>query len=474
MISKATYYYLSHVMVMGVGLAKTKGLTVLLDPNVFGQIQLVLPVLGWITILGGFGFQFYYVRFATSSSDSLLAKGYVATSAGIVLTSVVCFFLLLNFQVIPETIRIDFSFMVMLFAAALATQFFELIRVYYRVNEAHVAYNVIHVAGQLINLFFVFMMIFLLSDQAIFALLLGTTLGYSLLLVYFLIKEGSHLHWQGCKPSLEDMKKILSYSSPLLAVAISSDFFSTINRYVIVNYLDAVAVGKYVIGFLLASVCMNALHQPLFTFLHPLLFKAWEEEKKEHVETLLNRYFELYLVVGLLLGGLVIRGEDLLINLISSPDYGLPPYTFFILVFVWYIMGIYRFVATHYYLRKNTLELMVVFCLSVLVNTSLAIVLIQFYGLLGVSIASVISAGFLSGVIWWRGRCFLKIVIRFQRLFIPALLFLALVSIPIPDSWQLNSFVRWGDALFSFVIVALTLGLIFFRKECLFIFSKIR
>ena len=160
------------------------------------------------------------------------------------------------------------------------------------------------------------------------------------------------------------------------------ELLPNLNRYVILAELDSRAVAQYVIGLMIATLCFQTLYEPLNTILHPPAFRAWEKNCKAETCQMISKYLNIYVILGAIVCGLSIRLEDILTNFVANVNYRMPAGCFTILLVSCFFLGIYRFLSIHYYLERNTLELGLIFLLSIVVNFLTAIALISKTGLM--------------------------------------------------------------------------------------------
>jgi O-antigen/teichoic acid export membrane protein len=184
-----------------------------------------------------------------------------------------------------------------------------------------------------------------------------------------------------------------------------AEVHGTVSRYVIgLAGLGTEAVARYVIGYSVAMLGLQALYEPLVIYIQPRIFQAWERNGRAEAQRLLRRYIVLYAVAGALTAAVFLAAEPWLISLLAGPSYLLEPQVFAALLCASFGLGFYRFLATQYLLTQRTGELALSHLLAVLVNVVAAFALVRQHGLLGAALASLLSTGLLCFLVWWRGR----------------------------------------------------------------------
>ena len=108
---------------------------------------------------------------------------------------------------------------------------------------------------------------------------------------------------------------------------------------------------------MIATLGLQALYEPLMTYIHPRVFQAWERKGGEEARRLLGRYLGLYAACGLVMSVLFLVAEPWLIRAVANSSYALEPAVFAGLLLSSYLLGLYRLLATNYLLTKRTGEL---------------------------------------------------------------------------------------------------------------------
>jgi O-antigen/teichoic acid export membrane protein len=399
------YYYASFAALPLLGLIQTRVLTALLSQSDYGAVQLATPIISWCIILGGLGTPQFLIRFYPrygpglfweGLSTSLVATGLLATLLGILALTVD--------PGIPD-VRPGPLLALLVVGMLFVGQLGALIKALLRVQERHLRYNAVVVLERLFILAGVALCVWLWRGKPLEAFLLGTILGTSGILFVVVAKRLGGVHRVINSPAPHRLREIVAFGAPIVAIMVLGEVHGTLSRYVIgLAGLGTEEVARYVIGYSVAMLGLQALYEPLVIYIQPRIFRAWERNGRAEAQRLLRRYVGLYAVVGAVTAVVFLAAEPWLIRLLAGSTYLLEPQVFAALLCASFAMGFYRFLATQYLLTKRTGELALSYLLAVLVNVIVAFGLVRQYGLLGVAMASLLSTGLLCFLLWWRGR----------------------------------------------------------------------
>lgn len=448
------YYYLSFSLMPVLGLLQTKILTTILPPKTFGEIQLILPLLGWTVLIGGMGAPQFVIRFYSRDGIKAYEEGLFISVATILIIGLIgCSFLICfgaNYEGLEISVRMALIFLL----AALTEQVVALVKALLRVQERHVFYNATSICAKILLVGGVIIGVVWWFRFPIEGYLLGSAVASIAMLLLLIGFFRMQYIWKARIPSWMSVIQLISYGFPIVCIMLMGDLLSNLNRYVIFAKLGTSAVAKYAIGCMITALCFQILYEPLNTFLHPLVFRSWEKDSKAKSREIIIRYLNLYIIVGLIICGLSIRLEDVLLNIVANMNYRLPAGCFAILLLSNFLIGIYRFVSIHYHLERNTIELGICFFLSITVNFSAALMLVGKTGLLGAALSVFLGAAILTAAVWWRGQKNLRIRL-FPKYYIPAVIIsLFLIFVPTLSAWDIYSPLRWIDAVISLGIAA--------------------
>ena len=448
------YYYLSFSLMPVLGLLQTKTLTIILPPQTFGEIQLILPVLGWTVVIGGMGAPQFVIRFYNRDGIKAYQEGlFISVSVILIIGLISCFFLIC-FGANYEGLKISARMALMFLLAALTQQVVALVKSLLRVQERHVFYNAMSICAKIFLVAGVIIGVVWWSKFPIEGYLLGSAIASIAMLLLLIGLFRMKYIWKARIPSWISVSQLISYGFPIVCITLLGNLLPNLNRYVIFAKLDTSAVAKYAVGCMITALCFQALYEPLNTILHPRVFRAWEKNSKAESRKIITRYLNLYIIVGLIVCGLSVRFEDILLNIVANMNYRLPSGCFGVLLLSNFLIGIYRFVSIHYYLERNTTELGLIFFLSIIVNFSAALMLVGKTGLLGAAISVFLGTAVLTAAVWLRGQKNLRMKLFFKYHVLAFVVLLSLIFVPSLSSWNIYSPLRWLDAVVSFGIAA--------------------
>ena len=448
------YYYLSFLLMPLLGLFQTKILTTILPTKTFGELQIILPILGWTVLIGGMGAPQFVIRYYSRDGIKAYHEGLFISISAIFIIGLIGFSFLICFGANYKGLEVSDRMLLIFLLAALTQQLVALVKSLLRVQERHVFYNALSICAKIFLLVGVIIGVIWWSEFPIEGYLLGSSIAYIAILLLVTGLCRTQYLWKATIPSRISISQLVSYGFPIVGIMVMGDLLPNLNRYVIFAELNTSAVAKYAIGCMITALCLQMLYEPLNTFLHPRVFRIWEKGNKTESREIITKYLNLYIIVGLIICGFAIRFEDILLNIVANSNYRLPAGCFAILILSNFLIGIYRFVSIHYYLQRNTKELGLIFILSIIVNFSAALMLVGKTGLIGAALSVFLGATVLSGAVWLRGQKNLMIRL-FPGYLIPAVIIsLLLIIIPHLSAWNIYSPLRWLDASISFGIAA--------------------
>jgi len=448
------YYYLSFSLMPVLGLLQTKILTTILPPKTFGEVQLILPLLGWTVLIGGMGAPQFIIRFYSRDGIKAYKEGLFISVVAILIIGLIGCSFLICFGVNYKGLEISVWMVLIFLLAVLTQQVVALVKSLLRVQERHVFYNVTLICAKIFLVAGVIIGVIWRSEFPIEGYLLGSAVASIAMLLLLIGLFQMQYLWKSRIPSWTTIGRVISYGFPIVCMMLMGDLLPNLNRYVIFAKLNTSAVAKYVVGCMITALCFQTLYEPLNTILHPRVFRTWEKDSKIESREIITRYLNLYIIVGLIVCGLSIRFEDILFNIVANMDYRLPGGCFAILLLSNFLLGIYRFVSIHYYLERNTIELGLCFLLSIIVTFSAALMLVKKMGLMGAALSFFLGVVFLTGAVWLRGQQNIRIRL-FPKYYISAVIVLLfLIFVPSLSAWNIYSSLRWLDAGVSFGIAA--------------------
>ena len=407
--SPGVYYYASFAALPVLGLLQTRVLTSLLSQSSYGALQLVTPILSWCVILGGLGVPQYLVRFYSRDGHTLFWKGLSIALLGTGVVALVLVAVALRTDRGVTGVEPGPRFALLLVVAVFVGQLAALVKALLRVQERRLRYNIVVVVERLFVLIGVAAALWVWRGAPIESYLLGSSLGTLAVLLPLGARRIGGLRRVTEMPVGSETRGMLAFGLPIVGVMVLGEMYGSLNRYVIgFAGLGSETVGRYVIGYMIATLGLQALYEPLMTYIHPRVFQAWERKGGEEARRLLGRYLGLYAACGLVMSVLFLVAEPWLIRAVANSSYALEPAVFAGLLLSSYLLGLYRLLATNYLLTKRTGELALSYFVALAINLLAAAALVGRFGLLGVAWASVAGSLVLAVMVWWRGRALVR------------------------------------------------------------------
>jgi O-antigen/teichoic acid export membrane protein len=404
------YYYVSFAALPLLGLAQTRVLTALLSQSAFGSLQLVTPIVRWCVVIGGLGTPQFIVRFYSRDGGPVLWESLSLSLAATAAVSLVLGGLALAVDPRVADIRPGALLAILLVAALFAGQFAALIKALLRVQERHLRYNLVVVLERLGILAGVALAVWCWPRSPIEAFLLGSTVGTAAVVLPIAAHRRRSWRKAASPPAPHRLREILTFGGPIVGVMLLGEMYATLNRYVIgLAGMGTSLIARYVIGYTVATLGLQALYEPLVTYIHPRIFQAWERNGPAEAHRILGQYLLIYSLVGALTAAAFYLAEPWLIPLIAGSAYRVEPRVFAALLASSFLLGVYRLLSTHYYLAGRTGELALSYLVALLLNLLGAALLVRESGLFGVAMASAVSAGVLCILVFWRASSLTEI-----------------------------------------------------------------
>jgi O-antigen/teichoic acid export membrane protein len=150
--------------------------------------------------------------------------------------------------------------------------------------------------------------------------------------------------------------------------------------------------------------------------------------------------------------------------MVAGDEYKLPRGVFALLVISSFIVGIYRFLVTHYLLRKNTSELVACFTFALVITITSSVILVSHFQLLGIALSVLLGSISLCVIVSIRRNKEFSIKLHYNLNYFLIFFALALACIEPISKWNLHSGFRWVDLLISSSIVVLIIYFVYHEK----------
>jgi len=212
----------------------------------------------------------------------------------------------------------------------------------------------------------------------------------SILLFFLIYKFRFYSSAQGIF-SKKILRESISYGLPLALSSVPFIILNTGDRYIIAAFLGAEDVAVYSVSYNLCYYLKELLVSPLNLALVPLIFKFWEDGKKEEIRELLAniiRYFMMFAIPVCFLSVLI--SHDL-ITLLASEKYARSAQVVpFVLIGV-FLQALDFPLSAGLHFAKKTTVILSIMIVAASVNIGLNLLLVPVYGIMGAAFATLIS-----------------------------------------------------------------------------------
>jgi len=391
-------------------------------------------------------------------SSTVMSRGFVLS----VLTSLAFILLFPFFQKylkISESYTACFMIMVLyLFANPLNIIVMRMLRV----NDKTIFINVMNIVGKgvsvglsLIFLVYVF--------GAFYGYFIGVVAAELIVSVILFIWFFKHYRVSPSLISRELSLKMIKFGAPLLLSELAFLLISYSDRYLIVAYLGEQALGLYSVGYNVAMYIGNIIMFSLSYSLVPIAVQIYGDEGKEKTEVFLNKClrYVLIAIIPMWFGYVAISKE--LFIILASAKYATAA-IFSPLILLAYLFGAVSAVFdARLYLSKKTIITFLIEISGIILNIGLNLILLKKLGLMGASIAALVSSiaqTFLFMIVsnrYFRVRIEMGTIL--YHIGVSCLMFLIVT--------QINTAVIWMDLILKIITgtVLIALGVLFKEKE---------
>ena len=191
-------------------------------------------------------------------------------------------------------------------------------------------------------------------------------------------------------PKFENLREYLSFGLPTVPGNFSKWIVDSSDRYIITLILGIAYVGYYSPGYNVGWMIVF-IAQPLATLLPPALSKFYDQNKLKQVNVITEYSLKYYLILAIpALFGAIILSKPIL-NLLStqqiaSQGYLITPFSALSAVF----FGLFLITSTLLILKMETKLLGKIWLFAAGLNLPITIILVQYIGILGAAIATLI------------------------------------------------------------------------------------
>jgi len=192
-------------------------------------------------------------------------------------------------------------------------------------------------------------------------------------------------------PKFRHLREYLAYGVPLLAGTLSSWVANSSDRYLILFFLGAAAVGYYSPGYSLGSM-LTLVSAPFATLLPPVLSKHYDENNLADVRTMLTYSLKYYFGIALPCVFALAVLEKPLLLLLTTPQIAENGFLVTPLVAAGTaLLGADGVIGLILALKKKTAVIGTIWILAAMLNFGLNLVLIPYLGVVGAALTTFLA-----------------------------------------------------------------------------------
>jgi O-antigen/teichoic acid export membrane protein len=261
-------------------------------------------------------------------------------------------------------------------------------------------------------------------------------------------------------PQFKNARAYLIFGLPLVPATLSSWVMNSSDRYVITLLLGTAAVGLYSPGYILGSI-VGMLIGPLMLVLPVDLSKYHDYNRREVVETMLNRSMKYYLALAVpAVCGLSLLSEPILsvlsTRVIASQGSSITPFIAASML----LYGVSTILSNAIILQKKTVHLSLIWVGGALLNLGATIGLVRYMGILGAAIATLASFAFIFLFIAYLSSRYVRVKVDYfflLKILLASLVMLTPILVWLPSGlWEI--FVEIGICIVIYFVTLFLLG----------------
>ena len=288
---------------------------------------------------------------------------------------------------------------------------------------------------------------------AVLALLISRTLLFSIMFCLIVSSIGLRM------PEFKDIRAYLAFGLPIVPSIFSSWVVNSSDRFVINILLGTAAVAVYSPGYILGNI-IGMFAGPLMLVLPVDLSKHYDRDRRDMVETMLNRSLKYYLALAIpSFFGLSLLSKPILSVLsteeIASQGYLITPFIAASMI----LYGITTILSNVLSLQKKTSQIGLIWMGAALLNLIATVALVHFLGVIGGAIATLVAFAFVFLLMAFLSSRYTKL--RVDRVFLIKSLAASLLMSGVILAWLPSTFVEIFAEIGVCVIVYFgTLGIL--------------
>jgi O-antigen/teichoic acid export membrane protein len=192
-------------------------------------------------------------------------------------------------------------------------------------------------------------------------------------------------------PTFRHVRQHLAFGMPLIPGNLSQLIVTSSDRYLIVFFLGAAAVGYYSPGYSLGST-LAMISAPLMTLLPPVLSKHYDDNNIAEVRTILTYSLKYFAGIAVpCVFAVSVLSKPLLLVLttqqIAANGYLVTPFV----AAGTALFGAYQVLVVIIALKKKTAIIGTIWILSAVLNFGLNLILIPYFGIIGAALTTFLA-----------------------------------------------------------------------------------
>jgi len=279
MIKKILTYSFGEVLVKGVSFLAIPLYSHLIMPSEYGTLGFLNSLVSFLPFIFTFYYLYAYVRFSVDENEEKMLSTYFYM--GLFLNLFYFFSALIIYFLFIQHYQIELKYFILSILGSSLIYIFQVLQMYYRSKGLASSYIKLSVAYSLMGLVLNFIFLIFLKDNVLAMLLSSAFTSLSLsVLAYIILRK--FVTWEQFDKRL--VKRIFTYSLPLVPGAIALLLFSQSDKIILINYISKEELGVYTLAFTL-GLSMSYIGSAFFMGYQPLFYEklsqGYDNEVKE-------------------------------------------------------------------------------------------------------------------------------------------------------------------------------------------------
>ena len=364
----------------------TKSFTI----NDYGTFVIINTTISLIPALASLGLPYTMVRFLSAEKDKEKIKEDFYSISGIVLVSsfiISALLFLLSKNVAAVLFNGDVNLAMLVSVIVFLACINALLLNFFRTFQQMRRYSLILVVQTYLGVFLI--SYFAINGFGIFyaalGILIANIFSFFIMIIFIISNIGFKI------PKFKNMREYLSFGLPTLPANLSSWIVDSSDRYVIGILLGSAFVGYYSPGYTLGNLLVMVL-APFSILLPSVLPRYYEENNTEKVRIYLKYSIKYFLLISIPAAfGLSILSKPILL-ILTTPAIALNGYlvTPFVATSA-VLFGFYAIAGNILILEKRTKIMGSIWLIAAVLNLSLNIIFVPYFGILGAAAITLIA-----------------------------------------------------------------------------------